>query len=512
VGDPPKHFTSGVMVYDYLRTALGSNPARFAEGFEVRYPLVAIGHWPPMYYAVQAAFYFLAGPSIRSAQVLSALMAAGLSLLIFLSLRPHAGVRISLIAATVFLAAPLMQTAAWEVMSDLLTALFVYLAILAFAKLLDAPGNWKAVVAFAVCAVAAVLTKGSAWAVGPFFLLTPLLSRRNRFFRSRWFLGAALAVVLFGSCFYLLTERTGIGYPTRFSHYLTVGVGHRLSVLMQVLKFAPVLLIALSILGLIEAILARWRRGDDSPWTTLSLVAGTWIASQLLFLLILPMTPEPRVLLPSLAPAAVLMARFLLWLQFALRRTPVLAAAVPVLAGAMVVANAGAIPAQRIDGYRQAADAMAYPSDGVLILVATDDWNGEPEIITERLSHDRTHKDVILRGSHVLAEVDSAGDDRPLFQSAEAMRTYLLQMPVRFVILGSPPYAFSYQTLIESAVTGDPGDFHLIAKVPIVEQPNGQIGELRIYENPAGRDHHPSIVRTPLGYDAGRRVLEYRWK
>ena len=28
--DPPAHFTSGVMVYDYLRTALGTDPIRFA--------------------------------------------------------------------------------------------------------------------------------------------------------------------------------------------------------------------------------------------------------------------------------------------------------------------------------------------------------------------------------------------------------------------------------------------------------------------------------------------------
>jgi Dolichyl-phosphate-mannose-protein mannosyltransferase len=511
--DQAKHFTSGVMVFDYLRTGLGSNPMRFAEDFEVHYPLISIGHWPPMYYAVQGVFYFIAGPFIRSAQVLSVLIAAGLALLIFRILRVHVGNRIALIAATCFLAAPLMQTAAWQVMSDLLTGLFLYLSILAFAELLDDPGDLKAAIGFVAWAVAAILTKGSAGALGPFVLLAPLLARRQRFFRSRCFLGALFVVALLGSSFYLIVAHTGIGYPTRLSHYLNVGLEHRMSALMQVLGFAPVFLIGLSAVGAIDAFDARWRRGDKSAWTTLSLVATAWIASQLLFLLVLPMTFEPRVMLPALAPAVVLLARFLQSLQDRMwQRKPLFAVAIPVIFGAVVVASASAIPLQRLDGYREAANAMDYPRDGALILVATNNSPGEAEIITERLSHNRAHKDVILRGSHVLTEIDSMGHDKPLLQSSKALRTYLLQMPVRYIVLSDPPYDFSFQALAESAVAGDPSDFHLIARVPIFEQPKGQIGGLRIYENPAGRDRHPSIVRTPLGYDAGRRILEYRWK
>jgi hypothetical protein len=228
------------------------------------------------------------------------------------------------------------------------------------------------------------------------------------------------------------------------------------------------------------------------------------------------MTFEPRVLLPALAPVMILEARFLQALQHGLEnswlRKPLFAAAAPVILGAMVVASAGAIPLQRLDGYREAANAMDYPPDGALILVATNNSPGEAQIIAERLSHSRAHKDVMLRGSHVLTEIDSTGKDKPLFQSSDAVREYLLQMPIRYVVLSDPPFDFSFQALVDSAVIGDPTDFHLIAKVPIVEQPGGQIGRLRIYENPAGRSRHPSIVRTPLGYDAGRRILEYQWK
>jgi hypothetical protein len=513
-GDAAKHYTSGVMVYDYLRRGLGSNPVRFAEEFEVRYPLVAIGQWPPIYYAVQAAFYFVAGPSIRSAQILSTLMAAGLALLVFFSLKANEGARIALIAAGVFLAAPLVQVAAWAVMSDLLTGVFIYLAILAFAELLDEPGHWKAAVAFAAYAIAAVLSKGSAWALVPFFLLAPLLARRIRFFRSRWVLGPLLAVFLFGSIFYLLAARFGVGYPMHLSHYFGEGTRDRLRLLQQMMGFAPATLIGLGFAGGLVALNARWRHGDDSHGTTLSLVAAAWIASQFLFLMVFPMTLEARVLLPSLAPLAVLAAGFLLWLQGVLRRTPVLAAAAPALLSAIVVANSIAGGIYRIDGFREAANAMPYPPDGALILVATNYWRGEEEIIAERLSHDVAHRDVILRGSHVLAIMDTnEKTDQPLFHSAEAVRAYLLQMPVRFVVLNSPPYDYSFQTLIDSAVTGDPQAFRQIATIPIVIQPgNKTVGQLRIFENPAGRDRHPSVVQTRLGSIAGGRILEYHWK
>jgi hypothetical protein len=512
--DQSKHFTSGVMVYDYLRSGLGSNPVRFAEGFEVRYPLVGIGQWPPMYYAIQGVYYFVAGPSIWAAQALSAAMALVLAVLIFFSVRATAGRRIALLATLVFLATPLVQVAAWQVMSDLLTGLFVFLAILAFAKLLDDPGNWKSAVAFALCGVAAIFSKGSAWALCPFVLLAPLLSRRAGFFRSRWFWGAGPAVVLVGSPFFLLTKRAGIGYHANLAHLLSpaVGVGHRAEMLHVLLSFAPVLLLATGVLGLGISLDQRWRRGEQSSATTLSLVAGAWVVSQLLFLFVLPLTWEPRVLLPALGPLAVLTAQCMVGAQRALRERPMLVIAAPVALGAILIASSGAATLPRVVGYRQAAAAMPYPPDGALILIASGDDSCEGALITERLSHGRAHRDVILRGSHVLADIDAEKHETPFFHSADAVRSYLLSMPVRFVVLHSPPFDYSYQSLIEGAVTGDPEDFHLIATVPIKQQPDGPASEVRIYENPAGREHHPDVVKSRLGSYAGGRLLEYHWR
>jgi 4-amino-4-deoxy-L-arabinose transferase-like glycosyltransferase len=151
------------MVYDYLRTALGADPIRFAEGFYVRYPKVAFGHWPPAYYAVQAVWYGLFGAGVWSAQCLSAATAAGVAGLLFRRLRGD-GCGVALVAAILFMAMPLVQQTAWQAMSDLLTGLFVFLALLAFSDLLDARRRRRAGVGFLTWSILALLTKGTAWA------------------------------------------------------------------------------------------------------------------------------------------------------------------------------------------------------------------------------------------------------------------------------------------------------------------------------------------------------------
>ena len=519
-GDPQRHFVSGVMCYDYLRTGLGSNPIRFAESFEVRYPEVAIGHWPPMYYAVQALYYFLAGPTIRSAQLLSTITAALLATLLFLRLRRETGANLATVALAMFLAAPLVQAAAWQVMSDLLTALFVFVAVRAFSEVLDDPRNSKAALSFVVWASAAILTKGSGWALGPFALLAPVLAWRLKCFRNIRYWFAGVGVIVLSAPFYVIAQRIGIGYQGYYSHIASpaVSLTDRISILAPLAHFAPALLLLLSAFGLAEALHARWHRSDDSSWTTFSVACGVWILAQMIFLFFLPLTGEARVLLPSLAPAAVLAARSLLWVQRALQRRPLAALAMPIAIGAVVVASSGTIPLQRVDGYREAANAMPYSKEGSLIFSASGKI-GEGALIAERLGHGQQHSDVILRANHVFMHMDSLGNCFPLFTSAEAMRTYLLQLPARFVVLGNHPFGCRFgdgnaeqaNGWINRAVTEDPADFKLVATFPILEKDHGQTDEFRIYENPAGRIRHPSIVQTPLGLDAGGRVLEYRW-
>jgi hypothetical protein len=53
--DEPAHFVGGVMVRDYLVTALGQNPVGFARDYYLRLPYFALGVWPPFFYGLEAA-------------------------------------------------------------------------------------------------------------------------------------------------------------------------------------------------------------------------------------------------------------------------------------------------------------------------------------------------------------------------------------------------------------------------------------------------------------------------
>jgi hypothetical protein len=137
--DGPAHFTTGVMVHDYLRSGLGSNPVAFAESFYVRFPKVAFGQWPPVYYVLQAIWYLIFPISIDSARILSAVIALTMAATLFLRLRLSCGPLAACAAAAAFLSFRPIQMAAWEVMSDLLTGLFVLFALLSLSTFLEDP-------------------------------------------------------------------------------------------------------------------------------------------------------------------------------------------------------------------------------------------------------------------------------------------------------------------------------------------------------------------------------------
>ncbi len=518
--DEQRHFTTGVMAFDYLRHGLASNPIRFGKSFAARYPEVAIGHWPPAYYAVQALFYLIAGPTTRSAQLLSVLTAAGLAAMVFLRVRPAAGAGIAAGSAAVLLALPLIQIAAWEVMSDLLTGFFCFLAILAFSDLLDDPRNWKATAWFLAWSAMALLSKGSAWALAAFVFLAPLLARRLRCMRGAPYWIAVVGMVALGSPFYVLAQKYGIAYQAHYSHFINptvVQTPERLERLRPLLGFAPVLLILSGVAGAAEALWTRWVKKDESAWTTLPLSCAAWIGAQVVFLFVLPLTREPRVMMPSLAPLVVLMARLCLWMRAAAMRM----AGSGRLAGTMrqgaaaalalaIMVTGGAARLRHVYGYHQAAAAMEYPPDGALLLFAMEpDTTGV--LIAERLNQGRQHRDVILRGDHVFVEMDEQqAYYQPQFTTADAIRRYLLSFPVRYVVLPDPPFEYPFQKLLDEAVTGDAKDFHLVGRMPVSDTFNG--GQIvRIYENPAGSDHHPEALRIPLGPQASFKMLEYRW-
>lgn len=77
-GDPdePAHYVTGLMVHDYIANRMPAEPMAYASRYYDFYPKVALGHWPPMFYVIQAAWTLLFTPSRISLLLLMATLGA----------------------------------------------------------------------------------------------------------------------------------------------------------------------------------------------------------------------------------------------------------------------------------------------------------------------------------------------------------------------------------------------------------------------------------------------------
>src|ERR1700730_1585230 len=67
--DEGAHYVTGLMVHDYIVRHHFDSFQAFAENYYLHYPKVAIGHWPPFFYVVEAA-WMLVFPVSRSSMLL----------------------------------------------------------------------------------------------------------------------------------------------------------------------------------------------------------------------------------------------------------------------------------------------------------------------------------------------------------------------------------------------------------------------------------------------------------
>lgn len=417
--DEPAHYITGLMVHDYL--ASGSpvhpfgqeSPLRFAENYYVHYPKVSFGHWPPLFYALQAAWTLLFSISRVSILALMALTTAAVAQAMFLAAGKSLGFFLSAGLGFLWILTPFVQANTGMVMAESLVALTALFATVALGRYLERESPRDALW-FGFWTLLCILTKGDGWALTVAPPLAIALSGKWGLLRKGALYWAA-AIVALAIPWQWMTlsmveegweDKPGLMYTLRalgsFFVLLAGGVGW--------------VALGLALLGCVGLCLL--------PIGNRSRVGGFWaamiatLAGGLLLHAAIPAGIESRRLIPVLPEFLLLAGGGMAWLY---RRM-----AVPWAPYALAAAAAGGffaqsftIPLKRSNGFAEAAQKVLrlQPKAGGVVFVSGS-TSGEGSFIAEVAMRERRPGHYILRATKALVRTGWAGHEQaPVYRT-----------------------------------------------------------------------------------------------
>jgi Dolichyl-phosphate-mannose-protein mannosyltransferase len=428
--DPPGHFTTGVMLYDFLRHGWPMKPMHFAESFYAQYPKVGLGHWPPMFYVLQAIWYMVFGAKIAVARWLCATIAGCSAWMLYRCCRMHLGAWHGIAAAGLFLAMPVVRVQAWDVMSDVLLAGLAFCAICSLSGYLESKTTKDALL-LSLWTSLAILTKGTGWLLLAVIVAAPLVSRQRVVYAKwRYWLSLSLTVLL-SAPFYVVVNGLGIGYPLHRKWYV-----HLLLVMLRgasawqwiVGSFA----LASFVLGL------RWwlKKGPIQPAERTAVLMATWCFTLAAFIVLVPLTGElNRYFISAIAPGIFLAVSLLFALEQRIDTTGFLYIELAAVLGCAVIFAAIPVKLATTTAYSQALKAIPISNERQAILLEGDSYV-EGTIIATRLSEDVDHSTQFVRGSKFIASSDWDGENYQLrYSSPEALRLAMDNLGIEYIVL-----------------------------------------------------------------------------
>ena len=435
--DAGAHYINGLLIHDYVVDGFPGSPLDYALQYYVHYPRVTIGHWPPLYYTVQAAVYFMTGPSIQAALFLQAVFGAGVAAIVGWVISRFAGWIVALLASLATLTAPEIFIGMQSVMLDVPIALLTCLAMLAWARfLLD--GTWPWSVAFGLAAVAAIMTKGNAIFLALLPPLSVVLTGRLRLLSNWCFWLPAPIAALVTAPWYLATYKiTAGGFVYRWGwDYIVTAVP----------AYSSMILDQIGAIGILFAALGAFRvlRHREWDWRhALGISAICIVTAGFAFPCVVPADIEGRYLAP-LVPALVVLAYFgIEWI--AKSQMPTTRVVLLALCFLAIIAVEYRIPATTSRAMNAASNMiLADPAGDPFILVGSTSA-GEGAITAEVATRDRSRQRYVVRGFNVLGLGDYMGTDyRPRFASPSDLAQWIEKEGIGWIVIDTSPSSLSW--------------------------------------------------------------------
>ena len=509
--DEAAHYVTGLMVHDFCWSGNWLHPRAFAEDYYVHYPKVALGHWPPFFYLLQA-MWMSVFPIGRSSLVLfMAALTTGLATIVYLTARRLYGGWAGLGLGALVLLLPPVQEWSSALMADILMALLCLQATLAFGRFVD-HSRWQDSCAFGLWSSMAILTKGTGLALALLPLSALVFSRRFTLLR-RWtfWLPAVLVAALCAPWYFLTLGMVQSGWVESAPSW-TYSLHAVRYYSREIVVSLGAGLFALALVGLIaRLLLPAWRGGASGLWSAF----GGWLAAFVILNCVVPCGAEPRFLLPILpifvmaaAAGAEQAARFLA--AVFVRPMPQLLG--PVLIGFLFLAFVNPMPkAASVRGYADVASAILNDAEGRrLVLLVSGDTCDEGMFVSEIAQRDRQHAHIVLRTSKVLSSSHWVGKNFALrFATAEEAARYLEQLSVDFVVLDMtvpPEKQFPDQRQLLTCLESASPRYRLAGKFPLVRRNEVIPDGIHVYRLQATVSSSPRIIRVPMDAMLGRTL------
>ena len=482
--DEPAHYVTGRMVADYVTTSLGSDPKEFAEAYYVRYPKVAIGHWPPLFYVVLGGWFALFGGAYWSTFVLMAVITSLFAFTVGRMVRNEYGPIVALLASLLSIAFPFVHTTTACVMSDPITAILSTWAILVYGRYLDIPGIGRGA-AFGLVASAAIMTKGNAAALGLMVPLAVAIGMRWTLLRRLSFWLPGFLVIAICAPWYIATRGMA-------SNGMVTLDWHALPLIEALIKPAKEAVqgfgVIVTIVAVIGLLLTVRRRRETAMGKRLALAAFL----PAFFLLQTFTVPGERRYLVFLVPAVLI---FFLdgaaWVLAKLGEAKVQRYARVVvsllLAGwAVSLVATFNFPSKSCRGCGDVVEfLLSQPDLCRRPMLICSDASGEGMFVAETLRQDSQRRCLVLRASKVFASSPWSREDYvPFVQTPEDVAALLGRLQIGAIIVDASvpePERDLHDRLLAESLGSKSSAYHLLRSSSIVRGKCHLSDGLRIY-------------------------------
>jgi hypothetical protein len=505
--DEASHYVTSLLIHDYLGASNLFEPWSFAQEFFLHYPKIGLGHWPPAMYGIVGLWMIAFGDTRLSALILILCLATSFAIVIYAISKKMMGRLPAIFCSLIFVLLPLTQEATARVMPEHFVNLLIFLSALQFANFLKTGRTKDSLIFGLICSIA-ILTRGSAWALGLLPIVSIVLTGTFYNLKKFSFWASSIPVILLAVPWYYSTRNMSEGSWLGASGGNPFWIEALNSFTVNIYEALGASLLIPAFWGVWIKIVHPYLKKQVQPeWAVLAALA---ISIFILHCLI-PVGLEPRYML-ALMPSIIIFAaagivsvsnythHIVIGRYYSSRmisQTSLNSLLFGLLFVGFLVFNFSLPTQVHAQGFDQAAASLIKSLNGrPATYLIISDARGEGSMVASIASGEKRLSSFVLRGSKILVREDWFGRGSvDLFDTPNNLKDILAQIPVDFVLFDksiSSSERRKYHARIEQIIGVENSGWRLMEKIDVVRANRKYPAGLFIYF----RDSEPGLFES----------------